>query len=268
MKPRSANLTVMIRAADKAARRLRRDFGEIENLQVSKKGPADFVSNADLMAEKTLREELARARPDFGFLMEESGAEAGRDDAHRWIIDPLDGTSNFLHGLPHWAISIALEERGEVIAGVILDPIKNDLFFAEKGGGAYLNDRRIRVSARERLEECLVATGAPFLGHGDRPRFLAEADVVMAATAGIRRWGVASLDLAYVAAGRYDGFWERDLASWDIAAGVTILREAGGMVTQIDGRVLKLESGSLLASNQALHSPLTKLLRPPKAARA
>ena len=269
MTPRSAHLNVMIRAADKAARRLRRDFGEIEKLQVSKKGPADFVSTADTTAEQNIRQELAKARPDYGFLMEETGAEPGRDDSSRcWIVDPLDGTSNFLHGLPHWAISIALAERGEIIAGVVFDPVKNELFCADKGAGAFLNDRRIRVSSRDRLDECLIATGAPYRGHGDRGTFLSEVDAVMAATAGIRRWGAAALDLAYVAAGRYDGFWERGLSPWDIAAGLIILREAGGLVTEIDGRVLKLDSPSILAGNQSTHFALLKLLRGAAAVRA
>ncbi len=262
MIPRSPILNVMVRAADKAARRLRRDFGEIENLQVSKKGPADFVSTADTTAETTIREELTRARPDYGFIMEEAGSTGGSDDNERcWIVDPLDGTSNFLHGLPHWAISIALAERGQVLAGVVLDPIKNELFQADKGSGAFLNDRRIRVSSRRRLEECLIATGTPYCGHGDRGQFLAEADAVMAATAGIRRWGAASLDLAYVAAGRYDGFWERALAPWDIAAGIAILREAGGLVTEIEGRPIRLDSDSILAGNEDTHAALGKLLR-------
>ncbi len=266
MTPLSANLNVMVKAADKAARRLRRDFGEIEKLQVSKKGPADFVSAADLTAEKIIREELSHARPDYGFLMEESGETEGRnsDSDKRWIVDPLDGTSNFLHGLPHWAISIALEERGQIVAGVIFDPIKNELFQAEKGAGAFLNDRRIRASSRRRLDECLVATGAPYLGHGNRDVFLREADLVMAATAGIRRWGTASLDLAYVAMGRYDGFWERGLSPWDVAAGVIILREAGGMVSEIGGKAIRLNSPSILAGNEHTQFALLKLLRQAK----
>lgn len=258
----SGLIRVMERAARKAGGRLRRDFGEIENLQVSKKGPADFVSTADTTAETIIREELARARPDYGFLMEEAGETSGHDSDDRcWVVDPLDGTSNFLHGLPHWAISIALAERGQVVAGVVLDPIKNELFQAEKGSGAFLNDRRIRVSSRRRLEECLIATGAPYRGHGERHEFLSEADAVMAATAGIRRWGAAALDLAYVAAGRYDGFWERALSPWDIAAGIAILREAGGLVTEIEGGPIRLDSNSILAGNEDTHAALGKLLR-------
>ncbi|MFQ6017775.1 MAG: inositol monophosphatase family protein [Kiloniellaceae bacterium] len=243
MATRSALINVMTRAADKAARGLKRDFGEVENLQVSKKGPADFVSTADLRAEQVLREALSRARPGYDFLMEESGASQGRGRAERrWIVDPLDGTTNFLHGLPHFAISIALEESGEILAGVIYDPIKDETFYAERGAGAFLNDRRIRVSSRSRLEESLIATGAPFKGRGDRPHFLSELDSVLEATAGIRRCGSAALDLAYVAAGRYDGFWERGLSSWDTAAGIILVREAGGYVSQVDGRSALLRS--------------------------
>ena len=267
MATKSALLNVMIRAAHKAARSLRRDYGEVANLQVSRKGPADFVSAADLKAEKVLREELSHVRPDYALLMEESGATgpsgAGQGTAaeRRWIVDPLDGTSNFLHGLPHFAISIALEERGELIAGVVFDPIKDELFYAEKGQGAFLNDRRIRVSSRTRPDDALIATGIPFLGHGDRPAFLAELDAVSAKVAGIRRWGTASLDLAYVAAGRFDGYWERDLSSWDIAAGIVLVREAGGYVSQIGGKPVRHDSPSILAANDALHPVLNRLLR-------
>jgi myo-inositol-1(or 4)-monophosphatase len=262
MSTRSALITVMSRAADKAARRLRRDFGEVENLQVSKKGPADFVSAADLRAEKILREELSRARPDYGFLMEESGATEAKDGCERrWIVDPLDGTSNFLHGLPHFCISIGLEDKGEFVAGVIYDPLKDETFAAEKGVGAYLNGRRIRVSSRSRLNEALIGTGTPFKGHGDPEIFLAEANAVMGATAGIRRWGAAALDLAYVAAGRLDGFWERDLSPWDTAAGIVMVREAGGFVSQIDGRQTRAHCSGILAANDSLHGELVKLLQ-------
>ncbi|WP_299624418.1 inositol monophosphatase family protein [Pelagibius sp.] len=264
MATRSALINVMAKAAEKAARGLKRDFGEVENLQVSRKGPADFVSAADLKAEKTIREELSRARPGYGFLMEESGAVAPSDDSgRRWIVDPLDGTTNFLHGLPQFAISIALEERGEIIAGLIYDPIKDDLFHAERGGGAFHNDRRLRVSSRNRLAESLIATGAPYIGHGDRERYLGEIDAVMEQTAGIRRWGSAALDLAYVAAGRFDAFWEWGLSAWDIAAGTILVREAGGYVSELNGKTINLESGSILASNNNIHSDLMKLLRKP-----
>jgi myo-inositol-1(or 4)-monophosphatase len=265
MATRSATLNVMIRAADRAARGLKRDFGEVENLQVSRKGPADFVSAADLKAERVLREELRKARPDYGFLMEESGAVAGAAGAtRRWIVDPLDGTSNFLHGLPHFAISIALEDAGELVAAVVYDPIKNDMFYAEKGVGAFLNDRRMRVSGRSRLDNALVATGIPFKGRGGAPErqtFQAELEIMMSETAGVRRWGTASLDLAYVAAGRYEGFWERNLQIWDIAAGVLLVREAGGYVSAIEGSPLQLDGSSILAANDSLHGSLVKLLR-------
>jgi len=267
MATRSALINVMVRAADKAARGLKRDFGEVEQLQVSLKGPADFVSTADLKAERTLRAELAKARPGFGFLMEEAGAEAGDDGRHRWIVDPLDGTSNFLHGLPHFAISIALEQEGEIIAGVVYDPVKDEMFWAEKGVGAYLNDRRMRVSGRRRLNEALLATGTPFRGHGDRGRYLGQIEAAMAATAGIRRWGAAALDLAYVAAGRFDGFWEEELSPWDIAAGLILVREAGGYVTELDGGQGMLSSGSVLAANDRLHGEIADLLRPAAPAR-
>ena len=261
MATRSAVINVMTRAADKAARGLKRDFGEVEQLQVSRKGPADFVSVADRRAERVLRAELSKARPGFGFLMEEGGATPGSDPHHRWVVDPLDGTSNFLHGLPHFAISIALERDGEIIAGVVLDPIKNELFWAEKGFGAFLNDRRLRVSGRSRLEQALLATGTPFLGHGDRGSFLAQIEAVMAATAGVRRYGAASLDLAYVAAGRYEGCWEDHLSPWDIAAGILLVREAGGYVTEIDGGPNMMSSGSTLATNDKLHATIGNLLR-------
>ena len=264
MAPRSPVLNVMIRAADKASRGLRRDFGEVANLQVSRKGPADFVSTADLRAERVLREELGRARPDYGFLMEESGGTAGRDPAgRRWIVDPLDGTTNFLHGLPHFAISIGLVEGDQPIAAVVYDPVKDDLFYAEKGVGAYLDDRRIRFSGRGRLDEALLATGIPFKGHGDGEVFKRELDVAMRETAGVRRWVAAALDLAYVAAGRFDGYWERDLSPWDVAAGILLVREAGGYVTALDGGPVQLGGESILAANDRLHGTLQRLLVPP-----
>lgn len=261
MVTRSPIINVMLRAANKAARGLKRDFGEVENLQVSRKGPADFVSAADLRAEQILSEELGRARPDFGFLMEESGARAGRDATRRWIVDPLDGTTNFLHGLPHFSISIALEESGDVVAGVVYDPIKDDLFYAEKGIGAYLNDRRMRVSAREHLHESVIATGIPFKGRGDHPRFQLELAAMMAETAGVRRMGSAALDLAYVAAGRYEGYWEQGLSPWDLAAGALLVREAGGYLSALDGSPLKLDGGGVLAANDRLHGVYLKMLR-------
>ncbi|WP_085907212.1 inositol monophosphatase family protein [Kiloniella majae] len=258
---RSPRITVMIRAAEKAARSLKRDFGEVENLQVSKKGPADFVSTADLKAEKILKEELKKARPEFGFLTEEAGVEKGESNDERWIIDPLDGTTNFLHGLPHFAISIALEVRGEIVAALVYDPIKDEMYTAEKGNGAYLNDRRLRVSGRVSLDSTIIATGTPFLGRGDRGPFLREINAVMAQTAGVRRWGAAALDLAYVAAGRYDAFWERDLSPWDVAAGLLLVKEAGGSVTEVDGRAFMLKSQSILCANIDLHPKMVKLFK-------
>jgi myo-inositol-1(or 4)-monophosphatase len=250
----------MIAAARKAARALSRDFGEVENLQVSRKGPSDFVSSADLKAEKTLFEELAKARPGYGFLMEERGAVEGSDKSHRWIVDPLDGTTNFLHGLPHFAISIALEREGMLVAGVVYNIVRDELFWAEKGAGAFLNDRRLRVSARSDLREAVIATGAPFHGRPGQERFLAEAAQVIANTAGIRRFGAASLDLAYVAAGRFDAYWERNLSPWDIAAGAVLVREAGGYASEIDGGDF-MQSGAIIAANGQLGPSLTKLLR-------
>ena len=260
MSTRSPILNVMTRAADKAARGLKRDFGEVEQLQVSQKGPADFVSNADIKAEKVLREELSKARPAFGFLLEEGGVVKGTDPDHRWIIDPLDGTTNFLHGLPHFAISIGLEKNGEIIAGVVYDPIKEEMFCAEKGGGAFLNDRRLRVSGRKNMHEALIGTGIPFRGRGDGDRFNRQLSVMMRETAGVRRWGAAALDLAYVAAGRLDGFWEEGLSPWDLAAGLLLVRESGGYVSDMKGGQTMLESGTVLASNNLLHAPLQAFL--------
>ena len=264
---RSAALNVMMKAAEKAGRALIRDFGEVEQLQVSRKGPADFVSTADKKAEKIIMQELSRARPDYGFLMEEGGKVEGEDPNRRFIIDPLDGTTNFLHGLPHFAVSIGLEEKGEIIAGCVYDPIKDEMFWAEKGKGAFLNDRRLRVSARARLSDCIFATGIPFMGiqqDGGHELFLKRLEKVMAKTAGVRRWGAASLDLAYVAAGRYDGFWERGLSPWDVAAGVIIVTEAGGFVTDNQGRKYKTETKDIVASNDKIHTSLLDLLRSAK----
>jgi len=257
----SATITVMVRAAQKAGRSLIHDFGEVEQLQVSRKGPADFVSQADLKAERIVREELSRARPNFGFLMEESGETTGTDTTSRWIVDPLDGTTNFLHGLPHWAVSIGLQRDGALVAGVIFDPIKDEMFWAEKGQGAFVNNQRLRVSGRRRLDDALFATGIPFRGHGNHERFMRELRQVMAETAGVRRWGAASLDLAYVAAGRYDGFWETGLSPWDVAAGILMVSEAGGFVTEVGGGRDPLQGGSCLAANSHLHLHLASLLR-------
>ena len=261
MAARSPLVNVMVNAAYKAAKGLVRDFGEVEQLQVSRKGPADFVSAADLRSEQILKRELGKARPDYGLLFEEGGGSAGKDASNRWVVDPLDGTLNFLHGIPHFAISIGAERDGEPYAGVIYNPVTDELYWAEKGKGAHLNDRRLRVSARRKIEEALVGTGAPFLGHGDHPIFLARAKAVMAATAGLRRMGAAALDLAYVAAGRLDGFWEEPLNPWDICAGIVLVREAGGYVSEIAGGNAMMSSGSVLAANDQLHRPLGDLLR-------
>ena len=257
----SALFNVMERAVRKAARGLVRDFGEVENLQVSVKGPADFVSTADLQAERTLKQELQKARPGYGFLAEEGGTEAGSDGQNRWIIDPLDGTTNFLHGIPHFCISVALERDGELIAGMIYEPLRDEMFFAEKGSGAFVNHKRLRVSGRRVLGDAVIATGIPFRERGDHPRYLNLLESVMGNTAGVCRFGAAALDLAYVAAGRFDGFFEFGLSAWDVAAGIVIVREAGGFVTEIDGGKNMLTSGSILASNDLLRLPLGKLLR-------
>ncbi len=256
----SALWTVMTGAAQKAARALRRDFGEVEQLQVSNKGPSDFVSAADVKTEKTLRTELQKARPRFGFLMEEAGEIPAEDGKHRWIIDPIDGTTNFLHGIPHFAISIALEMEGEVIAGLVYNPIVEEMFYAEKGKGAFLNDRRLRVSSRNRMSEAVIATGIPFLGRPGHKPFLDQMGRVMAEVAGIRRMGAASLDLAYVAAGRYEGYWETGLQPWDIAAGVLLVREAGGFATDYKGGKDVVHNGNIVAANGKLHKQILDLV--------
>ncbi|SLN73505.1 inositol monophosphatase family protein [Oceanibacterium hippocampi] len=261
MNRKSALINVMEAAARRASRALLRDFNEVEHLQVSRKGPADFVSAADLRAEETLRRELGKARPSFGFRGEEGEDVAAPDGQSYWIVDPLDGTTNFLHGIPHFAISIGVEVRGEIVAGLILEPTRDELFFAEKGQGAFMNGRRLRVSARAKLPEALLATGIPFLGRDGHDRFSAELNHVMDKVAGIRRFGSAALDLAYVAAGRYEAFWERGLSPWDIAAGIILVREAGGMVSQLDGGEKMMEKGDILAANSELYDSVARLLR-------
>jgi len=260
----SPDLNVMIKAAEKAARSLIRDFGEVEQLQVSQKGPGDFVSAADRRAEEIIFEELKHARPKFGFLMEESGEVKGqgKDEDKRFIIDPLDGTTNFLHGIPHWAISIALEVAGEITIGVIYDPVKDELFTAEKGGGAFMRRKRLRVSGRRDLMMSTIACGAPRRAVVKQDRFLQEYKAVLSAAPGVRRFGAAALDLAYVAAGRYEGFWERDLKAWDIAAGLLIVREAGGYAKDIDSETKNpIDTGSVLAANTDLYVELKKLIK-------
>ncbi len=257
----SANLNIMIKAARKAGRSLVKDFREVENLQVSMKGAGDFVSRADFASEAILKEELMGARPTYGWVGEESDEIAGDDPTRRWIVDPLDGTTNFLHGMPHWSVSIALEHKGQIVAGVIFDPAKDEMFFAEKGAGAWMNESRLRVSGRNRMIESVFATGLPFGGRPELPAALQDLARLLPVTAGVRRWGSAALDLAYVAAGRYDGFWERRLNIWDIAAGIVIVREAGGLVTPIteDGNLL--EDGSILCANNAIFDQFAKVIR-------
>jgi myo-inositol-1(or 4)-monophosphatase len=255
----------MQRAARKAAPRLRRDFGEVEQLQVSRKGPADFVSMADKRAETTVIEELRNARPDWAVLSEESGEIEGNPDKPRWIIDPLDGTSNFLHGIPHFAISIAVEDRRpgskpEITHGLVYQPLTDESFWAEKGRGAWLQDRRLRVSARRHLDEALIGTGLPHCGRGDVSTWSQIYGAIAPEVSGIRRMGAASLDFAWVAAGRFDGFWEDDLDIWDVAAGLILIREAGGFVSDYRGQDRMVERREYLAANGDLHSKLHKLL--------
>jgi myo-inositol-1(or 4)-monophosphatase len=266
----SPHMVVMQNAAQKASKRLLRDFAEVEQLQVSVKGPSDFVSQADLRAEKILREELEKARPGYAFLMEESGGSGSANYAWRWVVDPLDGTTNFLHGIPHWAISIALQRRTqdghvETAAGVVYNPVNDEMFWAEKGGGAFLNDRRLRVSARREMKDALFATGIPFAAVAPRNRlaFARTLGGLMPITAGIRRFGSAALDLAWVAAGRYDGFWELGLKPWDVAAGALIVREAGGTVTKPDGSEFLPDDSApndLVAGNAHLQPKLLELV--------
>ena len=268
MAARSAIINVMTRAAEKAGKALVRDFGEVEQLQVSRKGPADFVSQADHKAEKIVRQELQKARPEFGLLMEEGGTVKGKDPSHRWIVDPLDGTTNFLHGLPHFAVTIALEKDGEIIAGVTYEPIRDEMYWAEKGKGAYLNSQRLRVSARRQMADALIATGIPFKGRPGHEPYLLQLAAVMEQVAGIRRFGSAALDLAYVAAGRFDGYFETDLNPWDVAAGVLLVSEAGGFVSEIGGGRNPQSGSSILAANAHLHLPLATVLRGANRAKA
>ncbi|MCR5874278.1 inositol monophosphatase [Phenylobacterium sp. J426] len=258
----SALLKVMSDAARKAARGLNRDFGELAELQVAKKAPADFVSAADLKAEQVLFEALTKARPGYSFWGEERGLIEGTDKTHTWIVDPLDGTTNFLHAIPHFAINIALEREGAgVVAAVTYNPATNELFWAEKGKGCYVNDKRLRVAARQRLDESVLATGIPFLGHGQHAKFLKELHQISQRVAGVRRFGSAALDLAWVAAGRYDGYWERDLKAWDLAAGVLMVTEAGGKVTDAEGGEDMLKAGSIVAGNLDIHPLLLDRLQ-------
>ncbi len=257
----SANLNVMIKAARRAGRSLAKDFREVENLQVSAKGAGDFVSRADVAAEAIIREELMAARPTYGWCAEESDAVAGKDPTRRWIVDPLDGTTNFLHGLPHWAISIALEHKGEIVAGVIYDPAKDELFRAEKGQGAWMNETRLRVSGRSRMIESIFATGLPFAGRPGLPETLKDLARLLPQCAGVRRCGSAALDLAYVAAGRFEGFWEHGLHEWDMAAGLVILREAGGLAEPIDPAGDILRDGEIVCANGEIFEKFARVIR-------
>ena len=256
----SPAMNVMRAAVEKAGRALRRDFGEIENLQVSRKGQGDFVTNADLRAEKILFEELSEARPGYGFLLEEKGEVAGSDLSHRWIIDPLDGTTNFMHGIPHFAISVALERDGTLVAGIVYNPITDEMFYGERGQGAFGPTGRLRVAGRDKLSEAVLACGAPHGKRAGRDEFMTEMDTLLPQIAGLRRFGAAALDLAYVAAGRFDGFFERDLAPWDMAAGIVLMREAGGLVSDVTNRQKMLESGDIVAANEPLHAAILKNL--------
>jgi myo-inositol-1(or 4)-monophosphatase len=258
---RSALLNVMIAAARKAARSLKRDFGEVEHLQVSVKGPGNFVTAADHRAEEILRAELAKARPGYGFLGEEGGRAEGSDKTHTWIVDPLDGTSNFLHGIPQFAISIGLERDGTIVAGVVYNPANDDLFVAERGIGAFLNDQRLRVAGRARLADAVVACGLPHQGKGDLALAGKELAAVQPKVAGLRRFGAAALDLAWIAAGRFDVYWERDLQPWDMAAGLLLVREAGGYVTDLDGGDAMLGKGHIIAGNETMHRELLGILK-------
>jgi len=256
----SALMNVMIAAARKAGRGLARDFGEIEHLQVSVKGPGNFVTAADHRSEETIYRELSKARPGYGFLMEERGQVEGPDKTHRWIVDPLDGTTNFLHGLPLFCIAIGLEREGEMVCGLVYNPILDELYTAERGQGAFVNSRRLRVAARKQLSDCVIAIGMPHRGRPDQPRFLSEYKALMEQVAGLRRTGSAAIDLAWVAAGRFDGYVEHHLQPWDLAAGTLLVREAGGFATDVAGEQQMFDTGSIVAGNQTVHKALLKVL--------
>lgn len=258
--PSSALINVMTRAARKAGRSLVRDFGEVEKLQVSIKGPSNFVTRADMRAEQIIFEELSRARDGYGFLMEEGGVVEGTDKSHRWIVDPLDGTTNFLHGIPMFAVSIALERDGKLVAGLIYNPVLDETYTAERGKGAFLNDQRIRVAARRKLADCVMVTGIPHRGRSGHDQFIKECRDVMAEVSGVRRFGSAAMDLAWVAAGRFDGFWERGIQAWDMAAGIVIVREAGGIVSDMEGHDKMLETGNIMTCNPHLRRSFEKVL--------
>jgi myo-inositol-1(or 4)-monophosphatase len=253
-------LNIMSRAVYKAARRLTRDFGEVENLQVSRKGPGNFVTNADHASEEILKQELLKARPKFGFLLEEGGEIKGEDINHTWLIDPLDGTTNFLHGMPHFAISVALQRQNEIIAAIVYDPIRDEMFFAEKGKGAFLNNKRLRVSNRRNPDDALLATGMPVKHKTAFLEVIQQVQKVGPSIASIRNMGSIALDMAYLAAGRLDGFWHLRFSPWDVAAGVLLIREAGGYVTDSARNMDVLYADSIIASNEFLHPTLCKVL--------
>ncbi|PRY25470.1 myo-inositol-1(or 4)-monophosphatase [Aliiruegeria haliotis] len=257
----SANLNIMIKTARNAGRSLVKDFREVENLQVGRKGPGDFVTKADMSAEQIIRDELMAARPTYGWVGEETGEVEGKDPTRRWIVDPLDGTTNFLHGLPHWAVSIALEHKGEIVAGVVFDAAKDEMYYAEKGAGAWMNESRIRVSGRNRMSEAIFATGVPWGAKKTLPATVHDLAQLMPTCAGVRRWGAASLDLAYVAAGRYEGYWEREISAHDVAAGIILVREAGGFVEPLraDGSIF--DQGAVIACNSGVFEKFAKTLR-------
>jgi myo-inositol-1(or 4)-monophosphatase len=258
----SALINVMVKAARRAGRSLKRDLGEIENLQVSLKGPANFVSLADKRSEQMLYEDLTKARPGYGFIGEEGGTREGSDKSHTWIVDPLDGTTNFLHGIPQFAISIALQREDSIIAGVIYNPGNDELYITERGKGAFLNDQRLRVAGRRKLDECVIACGLPHIGRGDHEQSRQEMSEIQNKVAGLRRFGAASLDMAFVAAGRLDGYWERNLQPWDIAAGQIMIREAGGVISGMEGDDDPLTTGHVIAGNEFVHAELVKMLKP------
>ena len=258
---RSAILNIMVQAAQKAGRSLTRDFGEVENLQVSRKGPADFVSNADKSAEKIIFEELKHARPTYSFLMEEGGEVKGEDGQHTWIIDPLDGTTNFLHSIPLFAVAIALERNGEIVASTIYNPIMEELYTAEKGSGAWFNNRRLRVAARRKISDAVLSTGIKVTGTSNDAKAMKQLAAISPTCAGIRRTGSASTDLAWLAAGRLDGYWEANLGAWDVAPGMLLVKEAGGFVTDLGGKDKAIEKGEILAGNEFIHASLLKALK-------
>jgi myo-inositol-1(or 4)-monophosphatase len=257
----SALINVMVKAARRAGRNLKRDFGEVEHLQVSLKGPANFVTKADKRSEEMLYDDLSKARPGYGFIGEEGGSREGADKSHTWIVDPLDGTTNFLHGIPQFAISIGLQREGVMIAGLIYNPANDDLYIAERGKGAFLNDQRLRVAGRRQLGECVIACGLPHIGRGDHELSRLEMAELQPRVAGLRRFGSAALDMAFIAAGRFDGYWERNLQPWDMAAGTIIVREAGGIVSGVGGDDDALKTGHVVCGNEHVHAELVKILK-------